>query len=519
MAASVGSLSVFLSLNASGFSKGIDSARKHLGQFSKDFGGIKSLLAGGLGALGISLTAAAFTGMVKEQLKAIDATAKLADSMGTTTEQLSAFRAAAGMAGVDAPDKMIEALTKKIGEARQGSAEAAKQFAVLGVNVNDLASMDSVAAFAAVADGINRLGTASDKAGVASKLFGDQGVKAGAFWATASTSIAEARAQADALGTSLSRVDAARVEIANDAMARVTTAITGMKEQITVALAPAIAAVAEQMLGWLNDTGGAAGNANKALEFTIKIIGKIADYANFALAVFHSIRATLGLIATGALIIGNILMKVWLKPIELVQGALSELLGNMALVASKIPGIGDGIASALQAGANFTGAVSSGAAAAQAFGDDLVESMAIAGIEAGEAALDAFDRFDRGVASAGIENWIDTAKAKSDAAAKAIADGVKTGAGAALTDTIATATAAGIATGAEQVAADKPELFNPGRLGAATFGSVEGFRAQSGLVNPQVMMLEKQQLTTAQESERHLREIADATANTVTVTF
>ena len=61
--------------------------------------------------------------------------------------------------------------------------------------------------------------------------------------------------------------------------------------------------------------------------------------------------------------------------------------------------------------------------------------------------------------------------------------------------------------------------FSPGRLSAATFGSVEGFRAEAGLQNQPMVILQKQEVKLTEENRDLLREIRDQGANTVTVEF
>ena len=515
MANTVGNLSVILGLNGSQFSKGIDSARKHLGQFGKDFSGLKSIVAGGLGLVGIGLTVNAFKGMVGEQLKAIDASAKLADSIGTTTENLQAFTDVAALSGVENGNKLLEMVTRKIGEAKAGSVEAGKQFALLGLSADDLANMDTVTAFGQVANAINGLGTAADKAAVANKLFGEQGAKLGPLFAAGAAGIDAAREANDKLGISLSRLDAAKVEAANDAMTRVGLAVEGVYRQITVALAPAIQYTADLMLQWLNGAGGSQKAVNSAFETTIKIIGGIVDAGYFVVGVFQTIKAGVALIATGAITLGNIFLQLWLAPIELVQKGLSSLLGQMSLLANKIPGL-SGLAEGLQGAANFTGGIGNAAAAARAFGNETMLGMADAAIEAGGAAADAFGKGMDGAGTTMVEGLIRAAKTKSDETAgaivaglpKAIVDAVDVAAPA-ITDTLGTAAGDALAKG--------PEVFSPGRLSAATFGSVEGFRAQAGLQNQPMIILQKQEVKLTEENRDLLREIRDQGADNVTV--
>jgi hypothetical protein len=142
--------------------------------------------------------------------------------------------------------------------------------------------------------------------------------------------------------------------------------------------------------------------------------------------------------------------------------------------------------------------------------------MADAAIEAGGAAADAFGKGMDGAGTKMVDGLIRAAKTKSDETAgaivaglpKAIVDAVDVAAPA-ITDTLGTAAGDALAKG--------PEVFSPGRLNAVTFGSVEGFRANAGLQNQPMIVLQKQEVKLTEENRDLLREIRDQGVDEFTV--
>ena len=518
MANTVGNLSVILGLNGSQFSKGIDSARKHLGQFGKDFSGLKSIVAGGLGLVGIGLTVNALKGMLGENLKLIDANAKLADSIGTTTENLQAFTDVAALSGVENGNKLLEMMTRKIGEAKAGSVEAGKQFALLGLSADDLANMDTVTAFGQVATAINGMATAADKAAVANKLFGEQGAKLGPLFAAGAAGIDAAREANDKLGISLSRIDAARVEAANDAMTRVGLAVAGVERQITVALAPAIQYTADLMLKWLQDAGGSQAVVNSGFNTMTRSIGGVADAVLYTKSLFDSIRFTVGLI--GLAIGGGLYLQV-AAVFKIAQGLLSvfgKLAGAAALIAENTPG-GESAGRALRGSQADLNRFATYSAAGEAAARELLIGLKDATLEAGDDAIDAWEKASSNAGSKAVEGFIQAAKTKSDETAGAVVAGLPKAltaavdvAAPAIADTLGTATADAV-----KMAMPQTSTFSPGRLSAATFGSVEGFRAEAGLQNQPMIILQKEEVKLTEENRDLLREIRDQGADTATV--
>lgn len=226
-------------------------------------------------AAGAALTA----GIVAKGLASGDQLAKQADKLGLTTEALARYRFQAQQTGVDQAkaDVAMQRFTRRLADAAAGAGPAVKAFDALGLEATELVNLSPDVAFAKVADQMNKVESQSQKVSLAFKLFDSEGVGLVNTLALGSEGLSELALQADAAGLSLSRVDAAQIENANDAIARVKSAFTGFSQQLAVRFAPLLTRVADYMFGVGQEAGGMADIAGKAFDFMVKAAGVFAD--------------------------------------------------------------------------------------------------------------------------------------------------------------------------------------------------------------------------------------------------
>jgi hypothetical protein len=213
--------------------KGLGSARKGLNSLAKKIGGAKTALLGLVGAAG-------FGALIKSSLASNDALAKTADKIGITTEALVGLRHAAELTGVasNTMDMALQRMTRRVAEAAQGSGEAVGALAELGLNAKELGALPLDQQMGKIADAMGGVEKQSDKVRLAMKLFDSEGVALVNTLAGGSAGLTEMAKQTEHLGASISRVDAAQIEAANDAFTKSKLAMTGLTNQLTVALAP-----------------------------------------------------------------------------------------------------------------------------------------------------------------------------------------------------------------------------------------------------------------------------------------
>lgn len=245
----ISTLSVSLVARTSKFTQGLSRARKSLSGFQRSTRSMQAgigRVAGGLAALaGVGGLAA----LVQSQREAIDTTGKLADLFSVTTEQLVGYQHAASLADVsnEALTTSLRMFQKNLAMARDGSKEAADAFAAMGLDPDQLGLMSTDAALKAVADRLPMITDQFTRTQTALALFGRSGLPFVKVLQDGAAGLSAAQDEARALGLTFSRVDAAQVEAANDAITRMQGLFTAVGRTIAIEISPFIQAFAESL--------------------------------------------------------------------------------------------------------------------------------------------------------------------------------------------------------------------------------------------------------------------------------
>lgn len=236
--ATIAVLGVAVRANTKGFRKGLKAASKALASFSKKIGIASAAAAVGMGIV------------IKNSLASIDATAKLADTLGLTTEALINLNRAAGLAGIGEKDLStgLRRFQKNLSDAKAGLSTAIRAFETLGLNFEELRKLSPEEAFGKTLDALNKVENQFDKAGAASDLFGRSGIKLIKLAETGSKGLKAMSEETKALGLSFSRIDAAKVEMANDRLSDLGDILKGVGQQLAIKVAPLITATAEALI-------------------------------------------------------------------------------------------------------------------------------------------------------------------------------------------------------------------------------------------------------------------------------
>ena len=175
-----------------------------------------------------------------DQFKAIQ---RAIQGVGTASE-----RAAIGEFTGAGPEQAADAL-RKMQKAIGGT--NIDVFEKLGLDAAALSLQEPVDQFKAIQRAIQGVGTSSEQAAISQKLMGEGAAKlAPALLANADAFQASIDA-ANSLNANLDGGGAEAIEAMNDALGRVETGMQGVIDQATVALSPAITAVAEVLATWL----------------------------------------------------------------------------------------------------------------------------------------------------------------------------------------------------------------------------------------------------------------------------
>ncbi len=237
------------------FDKDLDRSRKSVDnrtrQMSKSFGTVENSVTnlrakiialatvGGLVALGRKLNSV---------ITSLDDIGKTADKLGLTTDALQELRAAAESAGVsqNTLDMAMQRFGRRLAEARQGTGEAVKALAEMGIALtnSDGSARSMEAVLGDVSDAMAGMAEQTDKNRIAMKLFDSEGVALVNMIGDGKEAMDEMRRAARDMGivideSLIRKAEEAKTQI--DLLARVTDA---QLSSALVNLAPVITAVA-----------------------------------------------------------------------------------------------------------------------------------------------------------------------------------------------------------------------------------------------------------------------------------
>lgn len=225
-----------------------DSIKRNLG----DLGNAARSLKGLLGTLGVALSAAGLSAMVKSALDSADALSKLSQRVGITVESLSLLMPAAELSGVSAEkfEGGLRRLAARMLEAATGSAEAARGFEALGVAFRNqdgsLRATDQV--LLDLADRFKTMPDGAEKTALAMQIFGKSGADLIPFLNQGRDGITALTAEMQALGLQIGGDTAAQAEAFNDALAKVRMAVGSIANRVIEAFLPAMNQMAEGMV-------------------------------------------------------------------------------------------------------------------------------------------------------------------------------------------------------------------------------------------------------------------------------
>ena len=202
------------------------------------------------------------------QMNEIDVIAKASAKLGLATEELVGLRLAASeFSGVGSRqfDTALQRMTRRVAEAAAGTGEAKKAIAELGLDARQLAAAGPAEAFKRIAEAIRTVESPADRLRLAFKLFDSEGAALVTTLGAGRKGIEGVERAASRLGITFSKVDAAKVEAANDAWGRMKASITGVWRQLTVALAPTLEKLANEFTEFAVKEGPAMAESIQAI--------------------------------------------------------------------------------------------------------------------------------------------------------------------------------------------------------------------------------------------------------------
>ncbi len=283
--ATVGSLVVKLTAHTKQFRDGLRKSGRHLTTFRNSVVGLTRGVAG----LGATLTGVAVGGgfvvMIKREMDAIDRTAKLSDQLGIATESLQALRHAADQTGAGAQslDAGLETMAKRLGEvARAGKGAAAPALEDLGLSAKKLSAMPLDQAFTKIAASLEKIEEPAKRNAIAANLFSKANMGLLNTLSLGEAGLDKMRIEAERLGLTFSRMEAAKIEAASDAMDRLGKATRGFATQAALDLAPFMKMWGDDMATKIGATGRQIGVVGQSMSFVADAVDVVSDAFKFA---------------------------------------------------------------------------------------------------------------------------------------------------------------------------------------------------------------------------------------------
>lgn len=176
--AGLGDLVVRLSAETAQFTQALDKATY---QTQKNFQTMQTSAKNLAGALGLYLSADAFSGFIKSQINAMDALNDMSERTGVAVEELSKLSYAAKLSDVTIEQLQggLTKLNKGIAETANGTGEAQKAFSAMGISVKnaDGSLKNSSQVLNDVADRFVTYQDGANKSALAIQLFGKSGAE------------------------------------------------------------------------------------------------------------------------------------------------------------------------------------------------------------------------------------------------------------------------------------------------------------------------------------------------------
>lgn len=252
--------------------------------------------------------AAGAAAMIRSGLQVVDAQAKLAQSLGTTVESIQVLERAGELAGVSMSgiEQATKDLTRRLSQAAAGTGPAVAALERLGLSASALLALPLDERVGRINQAIEDFVPAAERAAVAGQLFGEEGSIAISRIDTAT--LRQATQDVRDFGVVVSEQDADQIERTNDAISRLGLIWRGLSNQLAVAAAPALEAVADALAAISRTTGP----LGQGIRLLFDNIGRLASTAA-AFAAFIAGRWVAGMVVAAASVRGLATALVFLR--------------------------------------------------------------------------------------------------------------------------------------------------------------------------------------------------------------
>ena len=266
----IAKLSVHLGLETAAFEKGSKRAETRMSGFEKNMSrassAVKTAFVGMLGVFAVDQ----ILSVAKAGLEYASSLGEVATQLGVTTKSLQEYRYAASQAGVEQGemDQALSQLTRRLGDAAQGSKSIQAAFDKLGVSVRDANGhvRDAGDVIPLIADGLQKIESPAERAAILVDLFGKAGQKLAPLLEGGAAGVNNLRDAAHKLGIVL---DDGVIQDADDAADK----LSAMKQVMEAKIAGFVASNIEQITTLADKLFRLADAALKAADAWAKWVG------------------------------------------------------------------------------------------------------------------------------------------------------------------------------------------------------------------------------------------------------
>ena len=283
------SITVSIRANTQKFVRGVRRAQRSLRSLAQTAGSVSVKIAKMATIMG-TVAAGALGLFVKKSFAAIDNLAKTADRIGMTTEALAGLRHHAAIAGMEMSklDRAMQYMVRNVAEVSTGVGEAKDAFVELGLDAKKMLELTPVQQFEAIVDAFQKIENQTKRVHLAMEIFGMRGVGLINIINQGKDAFQAAMKEARGLGLAINRIDAAKVEAANDAVTRLKGAFQGLFNTIAIKIAPVVERVANIITTWVKRF-----NQLRGVQTIFDLVSMgIAKVADVLVTVFYKIRSS-----------------------------------------------------------------------------------------------------------------------------------------------------------------------------------------------------------------------------------
>ena len=250
MATTVGQLTIEMAANIVRLQQDLDKAKNSVQSAMSSIQKSASVAASALGAIGVGLSVAAFTGWIKSAIDAADETNKMAQKIGVAVQDVAGLQLAFRQAGIEGG-----ALQTSMGKLSVAIANGNDAFVAMNISTRNadgtLKSTRQV--LGEVADKFKSYEDGASKTALAIQLFGKAGADLIPLLNAGADSLDQFDEMARKLGLTITDETAARAEKFNDTLDLMGQGFKGISMQVMAELLPTLEGLADQFFSSMTE--------------------------------------------------------------------------------------------------------------------------------------------------------------------------------------------------------------------------------------------------------------------------